>query len=399
MEVTVYDRCRACGDGVLSPVLDLGSVAVSDFVAPGTPVDRAPLTLVRCPNCELVQLRHSVAKDRLYRRYWYRSGVQPAMVRALQDVVNDAQSVVKLKPNDWWVDVGANDGTLLSLTPTWVRRLGFEPASNLIPSLQKHAGAINDYFPPKRVPVVAYPATVLTSIAMLYDVDDLPAFVREVKKWLAPDGVWVLQVSYLPETLATNNVGDIVHEHTSYFHLAPLFALMKREGLVVTKVAFNDVNGGSVRLHVRWRGKWVGVPLNDPVSQGDLDAFAKRAEGLKRDTAALLRQLKAAGRLVVGLGASTKSSTMLDYYGIGPDLLPAIGDRNPEKDGLVNVTGIPVVTEDAARAMNPDYFLILPFHFADPIIAREREHGFTGDFILPLPELRVVGKDQMPAAA
>lgn len=395
MTYRTITSCRACGSSDLDEVLRLGEQPVSDFVAdPTAPPDRAPLTLLRCADCALVQLADTVDRERLFRRYFYRSATNPSMVAALSDLAADGRGQVTLERGDHVLDIGCGDGTLLGFLPTWVRCLGVDPSDVADAAVGVGAAIVHDYWPLRRYPVPVVPCRIIYSAAVLYSVENLPAFVDAVRTWLHPDGVWMVQVSYLPATLATNNFTDVVHEHVAYFTVRSLARLVERHGLKITRVAFNDVNGGSVRLTVRHAAS--GEPAadlpGDDVTADEVRLLEWSVAVLRGATRGLLEDIRAAGHLCVGLGAATKASTMLAVYGIGPDLLPAIGDRNPAKDGLYTVTGIPIRSEEAVRAMKPDYGLILPWHFADGIIERERAH--IPRFVVPLPHIRVV----VPAA-
>lgn len=396
MNAVEITKCRSCGSSRITPVLDFGDVPISDFVTDPTAIpDSAPLTVAYCEHCSLAQLLHTADRDRLYKRYWYRSGTNEAMIAALKDVAGDAMSQVALEPDDSILETGCNDGTLLAMFPGYVTKVGFDPAENLTEdALRRMDLFVNDYFPPTKCRVAVHPKKVILSVAMFYDLPDPNQFCAAVKDWLAPDGVWIIQLAYLPATIRTNNFGDVVHEHLEYYTVHSLNHLLARHGFKIAKVSFNDVNGGSVRLSVRhadWGGPAAVLP-HDIVTKRDLQFFGAHVEALKHDTLRLLRQLRASGRLVVGYGASTKGSTMLAHYGIGPDLLPCIADRQPAKWGTYTaVSGIPVVSEEDARAMKPDYFFVLPWHFLDAFLARESAFVARGGrFIVPLPRLRVV---------
>jgi hypothetical protein len=392
VNVTERTTCRACQDNNLTTVLDLGTLAVSDFVTdPTAPLDRAPLELVECGGCGLVQLRHTVDRDRLFRRYFYRSATNEAMVTALRDLAEDAVGRVILERGDHVMDLGCGDGTLLRFLPTHVRRIGVDPSDVADSAIASGATIVHDYWPITRYPVPVVPQMLIFSAAMLYSVEDPSAFARAVRDWLHPQGLWVIQVSYLPATLATNNFGDVVHEHVGYFTLDSLRRLLEPVGLRIEAYSFNDVNGGSVRVFVRHAGACVEATMpDDELAEGALAGFADRVERLKHDTLETLQDFKRNGVRVLGYGASTKGATMLGYYGIGPNLLPAIADRNPAKWGKFTPQGIPIIGEDQARAQHPDVFFVLPWHFLDAFKEREMvflRHG--GRFLIPLPELRL----------
>jgi NDP-4-keto-2,6-dideoxyhexose 3-C-methyltransferase len=321
------------------------------------------------------------------------------MVTALHDVVADATSRVSLSPEDTVLDIGANDGTLLRMWPAEVTRLGFEPAHNLFYEAQTHhgGGKQNFIFPtfwPPRYDVKVKPK-VITSIACFYDSDDPNAFVEAIKRWLHPEGVWINQLAYLPATLASNNFGDIVHEHLTYWTISSFVALLRRHGLALLDWSHNDVNGGSIRFIVGHGAVPSVDGWSDPVGLMALKNFGARIRLQRTEIRDFLHCAKRDGKMVVGYGASTKGSTYLQYWGVGPDLLPAIADRNPDKVGKFTPTGQLVISEEEMRNEQPDYLLALPFHFIDSFVEREAEllaHGTQ--FVVPLPELRMVGAPQ-----
>jgi NDP-4-keto-2,6-dideoxyhexose 3-C-methyltransferase len=391
MDVREITACRSCGSGKLETVLDLGNLCVSDFIKPGDAEDRAPLELVVCLDCSLVQLRHTVERDRLYRgSYWYRSGTNESMRAALRDVVEDACS--RVPGAKCVLDIGCNDGTMLRMFPQEWTRCGFEP-SNLAEEAQEGNDTIwRNYF-------TGWPTIqrwdIITSIAMFYDLDDPNAFVKAIKDWLHPDGVWVVQFQDLRAMLTCNGFDNICHEHLLYLSEIAFTELVARHGLRVDDVSYNNTNGGSVRYIVRHGEQESSLRT---WAQGFSDAwelisFSKQVEQLKRDTLNLLWRLKGEGKLVLGYGASTKGNTLLQYYGIDASLLPAIAERAPEKVGRQTVgSHIPIISEEEMRRLRPDYLFVLPWHFVGAF--RKREADFLargGQFILPLPTLITLG--------
>ncbi len=409
MLVREIAACRACGSDRIEEVLDLGNLCISDFPLPGAgEPDRAPLTLVQCQDCTLVQLRHTVDRDRLYRNYYYRSGTNESMVRALREIVEEVPRQTHLDRGDLWLDIGANDGTLLRqvlLTLPGIGRVGFEPAVTLAGEASRRAycTVYADYFPSPRIEFHNQ-YKVISSIAVFYDVDDPNAFVSAIKDWLHPEGIWVVQFQDLHAMLACNGFDNICHEHLTYWSIRPLRMLLERHGLRIDGASHNATNGGSIRLIVRHG------PVREPDPPGRyqchdtairLGNFAQEVEGLKRDTLALLRDLKTQGKTVWGIGASTKFNTLAQYYGLGPDLITAIGERNPDKWGRVTVgTNIPITSEEHMRSANPDYLLIGPWHFLDNFRQREAEFERRGGkWLVPLPHLTVKGRPDLGSDA
>jgi hypothetical protein len=413
--------CRICGSRALTPIISLGDHFLSGaFAKPdGTPPvrRRVPLDMVRCDpalderSCGLIQLRHSVPPNVLYASYWYRSGVNQTMRDNLAGIARFAEETVKLQSGDLVLDIGCNDGTLLkSYTTSDIKRLGIDP-SNVV----EHARAaglqvVNDFFSAAALRSV-HPdqkPKVITSIAMFYDLENPHTFVSDIKESLHEDGVWVLELSYLPTMLEMNSFDTICHEHLEYYSLAVMERLFAEHGLEVWDVALNDVNGGSFRICVGHAGRVGATPeARERVQQLrlkefdmalDTDApyavFRKNIKKIRTDLLTFLKRAKAQKKVVHGYGASTKGNTTLQYCGITPSLVPAIADRNPDKWGSHTIgTNIPIISEEDSRRKKPDYYLVLPWHFIDEF--KRRESSFLdrgGKFLLPMPEVRLVGK-------
>lgn len=395
---------------VLVPILSLGTQYVSDFVSDdSTGVPAIPLELVLCnpenKGCGLLQLRHTTSPDLLYRHYWYRSIVNGTMQIALRDVAENAQAIVQLRPGDIVIDIGCNDGTLLrSYGSSEIKLVGFEPARNLITQAEMDTTKIfNAFFNAGDfLSEFKDPAKVITSIAMFYDLEDPNTFVGDVASCLDDEGIWIIQMAYLPDMLEDNMFDNICHEHLEYYSLRTLHWLLKRHNLEVFDVELNDVNGGSIRAYIRHSGARVGTgqfgiarvsALETYEQQLDLDGpqiyeeFAGRTRHIARRVRDFIVGETARDKSVYAYGASTKGNTLLQYCGLDHKLITAAADRNPDKWGTSTVgTNIPIVSEEQAREARPDYFLVLPWHFLREF--RTREADFLkqgGKFIVPLP--------------
>src|SRR4051812_8374771 len=411
--------CRICGSPELVPLLDLGRQSIAGaFADPGgeDPISRQiPLEVVRCDMtrdqnaCGLVQLRHTGPGSVLYRSYWYRSGVNATMTRNLQEIAQTAERLVKLMPGDLVLDVGCNDGTLLDGYRTEsLKALGVDPSAVARYAEEKGYEVIRDFFRGSlvRARYSEQRARVITSIAMFYDLESPQDFVSEVAEILADDGIWVMELHYLPAMLERNAFDTICHEHLEYYSLAVLEHLFAGAGLEVVSASLNEINGGSIRVFVGHQGRHNVKPEDLAVLQDvrirefemALDSpepyqrFAANAERVRDDLAQTLRSLCAQGKSVHVYGASTKGNTILQYAGIDASLVECAADRNPDKWGSKTIgTNIPIVSEEDSRAMRPDYYLALPWHFLPEFVEREEEFlGRGGRFIVPLPEVAFV---------
>jgi len=418
MHFQTRTTCRSCGLSNLTPVLSLGEQYVSNFVDEGSSdnVPKAPLELVLCETssggCGLLQLRHTVQADLMFRRYWYRSGINASMTAALQDIANQAEKTVHLEEGDMVVDIGCNDGTLLrSYETRGLALVGFEPATNLIEFAQVGTTRIvNDYFNLESFQehFGESKAKLITSIAMFYDLDEPNEFVDDVAQVLDGDGVWILQMSYLPSMLKQNAFDNICHEHLEYYSLSSLEALLNRHDLEVFDAELNDVNGGSFRVCVKHRScKSLGNQSdskNRVAQLRKLEAdmhlsdrrvyleFASRVTSLGQKVRHFIEEEHRKGSKVYVYGASTKGNTLLQFWNLDHNIIVAAAERNPDKWGKKTIgTLIPIISEEQARADKPDYFLVLPWHFLDEFVKREQAYlSAGGKFIVPLPEFRLI---------
>lgn len=411
--------CRVC-DGSLETILSLGELYVSDFISPGAGGGtRAPLELVLCRRCRLLQLKHTVPAEEMYRNYWYRSGTNKTMRDALGEIANTAESLIHLREGDAVLDIGCNDGTLLASYRTGgIYKIGFDPAENLAVMSRKAADKIvMDFFGAEAfsrdAELRGRRPKVVTSIAMFYDLEDPGRFVADLKAVMDPDGIWVVQLSYLPLMLRQNAFDNICHEHLEYYSMQSLAYLLGRHDLEIVDVELNDVNGGSFRVYIRNRGadrdmfgeatyrslaadrvralheREVKMRLDETLTYTE---FAGRVERIRGDVVGFIREQVSRGRTVYAYGASTKGNTLLQYFGLDSSLITGAAERNPEKWGKMTVgTHIPIVSEDEARAAKPNYFLVLPWHFIEEFQQRERSFLASGGrFLLPLPHFTLI---------
>lgn len=418
-QIVARTTCRLCGKGELAPILTLGDLYVSDFLGDndGDRAFKAPLELVFCNpqqgGCGLLQLAHTVSHEAMYRNYWYRSGMNQTMTDELRGIAKTMEQMTELNPGDYIIDIGANDGTLLrGYEKNDLNKIGYEPANNL--EQYNSVGTtkvFKDFFNAEvwKKDFGDKKAKIITAIAMFYDLEDPNKFVGDIASILDEDGVFVIQQSYLPLMLSTNEIGNICHEHLEYYSLLSMENLMKRNGLEIFDVVLNDINGGSFRTYIRHAGKGTNIHValgaaerlaSMRSSEATLglnttepyQAFVKRIDDIRDKCIAFIKEETAKGKKIYGYGASTKGNTLLQYFGIGPESIISIAERNADKWGKKTVgTGIPIISEDEAREAKPDYFLVLPWHFLKEFLDRESEFlARGGKFIVPMPNFEVI---------
>ena len=411
--------CRICGSKNLTSILNLGDQYFANYSPKSNDVvpfeEKIPLELVRCDksidpkSCGLVQLRHTTPPNLMYDRYFYRSGINQTMINNLNEIAQQAISKIKLNPNDIVIDIGCNDGTLLqNYKELPVRSVGFDPAKNMVQfSKQTGATIITEFFSAEEF-IKNYgdeKAKIITSIAMFYDLENPNKFVDDISKILHPDGLWILELSYLPLMLSQNAFDTIVHEHLEYYHLDALEFLLSKFDLKVGDIQLNDINGGSFRVVVQHKEKSFDNNSLEHITElrekeknlnlhtvQPFDDFIKKINDEKDKLVTFIKNEVSAGKTVHCYGASTKGNTLLQFYNLDKKLIQFIADRNPDKWGRRTIgTDISIISEEESHSMNPDYFLILPWHFIKEFKEREKDYLKNGGKLLvPLPRFKVI---------
>ncbi len=416
-QVKEHTACRISGEK-LTPLFSLGEIHLSNFISPNNKnsIHKEELKLCLAPESGLVQLAHTTPPDLMYSQYWYKSGTNATMTRELTDIALSIQQLMHLKKGDIFIDIGCNDGTLLKNVDKEIVRVGFEPALN-IREAEEHADlVIKDYFSAaayKRSKFSDRKAKAITSIAMFYDLDNLHSFVRDIDEILDDNGLWVIQMSYLPLMLQQSAFDNICHEHVTYFSLSSLKYLLDQHKFNIVDCQLNDTNGGSFRIYIRKQKAnptfFANAPyrdvasyrvmstlnhektlrLDDPKTYSD---FYNKILDLREKTVKFIKQEKAKGKTIWGYGASTKGNTLLQWFGLDHTLIDAIAERSPAKFNLVTAgTNIPIYSEEVMREKRPDYLLVLPWHFINEFRQRETEYLRSGGkFIVPCPEFEII---------
>ena len=412
-----------CGSAALVRVIDLGPQYLQgSFVKPGKELPsqrKIPCTILRCDPqvdenaCGLLQMEHSVPPEILYDAYWYRSGTNATMRGHLKGIADTAMSLIN-KADATVLDIGCNDGTLLGNYPANWTKYGVDPSDVAKEIKIENTTIVTDIFPSSVLfgKGVDGKMDIITSIAMFYDLEQPVEFVKGIKRLLSPNGLWVFEMSYMPEMLQLDSYDTICHEHLEYYSLAVIENIMRRGGMKVFKIAFNDINGGSIRCYATHENNTTfGTPedarlMNDVrLKEFDMEldtdkpylAFQARIEKIKVDLHEALTRLKNEGKRIHIYGASTKGNTILQWCDIDKDLVDYAAERNPDKYGARTLgTDIPIISEAESRAMKPDYYLVLPWHFKAEFVERERETLMNGtSFIFPLPVMDIFTKDDL----
>ena len=417
-QIKKRETCRISGEKT-TYLFSLGRLYLSDFIEQDETPKYVPVELEMrlAPKSGLVQLAHTVPGDIMYRKYWYKSGTNATMTNELMSIAKKAQDMMHLNPGDIFLDIGCNDGTLLSFVEKHIVRMGFDPNDFKIESTEHADLIINNYFNYREYQKTIYghkKAKIITSIAMFYDLEDPSAFVSDVKNTLDKNGLWIIQMSYLPLMLKQLAFDNICHEHLEYYSLQTLKFLLDRHKMQIVDCELNDINGGSFRIYIRHKNAepstFATAPYRD-VAKMRVESileyektlklknkkiymdFWREVNELRKQTVSFIKKEKEKGKKIWGYGASTKGNTLLQWFGLNGALIDGIAERSPAKFGLKTAgTNIPIYSEEEMRKAKPDYLLVLPWHFINEFKNRETDFlKIGGKLIVPCPKFEVIG--------
>ena len=410
---TETKHCRICESTELASIVNLGEQSLTGVFPKSrdAKITSGPLELVKCVGgCGLVQLRQSYDLDEMYGlNYGYRSGLNRSMVEHLHELVDVVRGIADPKAGDLVIDIGSNDSTLLQaypkdgpslvgIDPTGKKFKQYYPSHIDLISEFFSAAAIRSHFGDRK-------AKAITSIAMFYDLEKPIDFMTQIHDVLADDGVWLFEQSYMPTMLDVNAYDTICHEHLEYYGLAQIKWMTDRVGFKIVDVWLNNVNGGSFAVMVATRDSGY------PEATAKIDALLRDEETRGLHTLAPFEQFKARifehrdkllefihtakreGKTILGYGASTKGNVILQFCKLTTADIPSIAEVNEDKFGCFTPgTFIPIISEREARALKPDYLLVLPWHFKQTIIQRERDYlASGGKLVFPLPAIETHG--------
>jgi NDP-4-keto-2,6-dideoxyhexose 3-C-methyltransferase len=384
MSYKQINACRICGNKNLVDVLDLGTQTLTGVFPKSinSNITAGPLKLVKCHGdnaCHLLQLKHTYDLGELYGdNYGYRSGLNSSMTKHLSGKVSKILNTVSLSPNDLVIDIGSNDGTTLGYYPENEYDLvGIDPTGEKFSKYyKKHIKLIPDFFSAKTVreKIGSKKAKVITSFSMFYDLENPVKFAREIASILSEDGIWVLEQSYMPTMIDMISYDTVCHEHLEYYGLYQIQWIANLAGLKIVDIEFNNINGGSFSVTTALKSN--PIKINNNIIQKTLNSeiiyqtlepyqqFSKNVEESKQELINTLKKIKNSGKTIGGIGASTKGNVILQYCNITHDLLPMIGEVNQEKYGLITPgSQIPITSEKELLEQEPDYILLLIWHF------------------------------------
>ena len=414
---SIIRKCRICGNDELVPIISLGNQCLTSvFPSPNSNnPSRSPLDLLLCTSetkevCNLVQLKHNADIEEMYgSTYGYFSSISPTMVSHLSDIMDQVISYVNLEKEDTVLDIGCNDGTFLNLynKDRFLNRVGIDPSSKKFSKMFDNDIRVSyNFFSEKKVREIVENKNckVISSIAMFYDIDDPIDFVRDIKSLLTDDGIWVVEVAYLPLMMTNLAYDQIMHEHLTYLGLKQMKWIMDKVDMEIIDISLNNINGGSITIIAgnksyshKKNDKEISFLLKEEEKLEDkttFQRFARRIISHKNDLNEFLKIINQTPKSIMGYGASTKGNVVLNYCNIDPTELQMICDQNPEKPGLLTPgSRIPIISKGEMRKLHPDYLLVFIWHFRKEVIEDEIEYiNKGGTLVFNLPRIHFVNQ-------
>lgn len=408
--------CRSCGNTDLLPILSLGHTPLANALLTHEQLARReemfPLELVFCPQCTLVQINETVSPEKLFREYLYYSSFSDTVLMNARNIADRLVERCGLNKDSLVVEVASNDGYLLkNYQEQGIPVLGVEPARNIAREAEEHGvPTVSEFFNVQLAEQLLEEygaADIIHANNVVAHVADLHGMVAGMAVLLKEDGVAVIENHYVKDMIDHTEFDAIYHEHVCYYSATSFCNLFAQHGLILVDVEHLPVHGGSLRVYfqradgprsLEKESKMrVESLLNDEASWG-VDQFAfyqdfgEKVERLRSNLLELLRNIKRDGMGIAAYGASAKSTTLLNYYGIGKETLDFVADRSTVKQGRYTPgTHLPILSPAALLDQQPDYILLLTWNFAEEILEQQAEYRKRGGrFIIPIPELRVL---------
>jgi SAM-dependent methyltransferase len=391
--------------------LDLGRTALANKFLTldelSGPEPTYPLRLGFCHRCGHVQLTETVPPQAMFEDYLYISSASDTLKAHLYDLSDLLVERYHLKADALVIDIGCNDGTLLSgFRRHGVRTVGVDPAVNLAAlacdqAIERYVGFFNAETA-QHIVAKWGQASIITATNTFPHIPALRDFIAGIKTVLAPGGAFVIEAHYLGDLLSQRAFDTIYHEHVSYWALGPMVHLFAQQGMEVVDAERIPLHHGQLRVSVQRRGEGqVTSHVAELLAQerdlgidqfATYQQFAQQTYHVREDLHRTLNALRQQGKRVVGYGAPAKGNTLLSFLDLGPQVVAYIADRSPLKQGRYTPgTHIPVVPPERLLADQPDYVLLLAWNFADEVLAQQAEYRRRGGkFILPVPEVQII---------
>ena len=401
-------KCRICKSTNIKRLFSLGEMCFTGkFPSINQKIKKKPVTLIICKNCELVQLGHNFDLKYLYGPdYGYRTGINKTMLNHVNNVVKNLSKKTQLKKNDLVLDIASNDGSLLKFYKKNIITFGIDPIlQKYIKEYKKINYKIADFFSASKIThLTKKKFKIITALSVFYDAADPNKFIKDAKKLLSKDGIFLLEFADLASIIKNKMFDTICHEHLEYYSTKVILNLCKKNNLRIFDIKKNEINGASKQYFISHVGskfknnlKVINSTLNSEkkLKLSDEKTYKHFITSINKSKNKLynfLKKEKKLGKKIHGYGASTKGNVLLQYYKIDDKMIDFVAERNKNKFNLYTPgTDIKIISEVLSRFYKPDYYLVLPWHFKSEILAREKEIRKKGTkFIFPLPELKII---------
>jgi hypothetical protein len=400
-------KCRNCNKKKLNLLFSLGKISFTGkFPKKNKEIKKAPLDLVMCHQCKLVQLSHKFNLRYLYGRdYGYRSGINVTMVNHLKKVVLKAIKKVNIQPNDMVLDIASNDATLLKNYSKNIITFGIDPLVNKYKNDYKNINyKISDFFSQNKIEKkTKRKFKIITALSVFYDSEKPNKFLNDVKNILEKNGLFILEFADLASIIKKKMFDTICHEHLEYYSSKIIMDMCKKNNLKVIDIFKNDINGSSKQFYITRKNskfKINKIKINKILdeekkmkihSRKIILNFFNEIKKIKIKLLKLVKKIKTKNQSIHAYGASTKGNVLLQYFGIDKSYIDYVSERNPLKFNLYTPgSKIKIISEKQSRKMNPNYYLVLPWHFKNEILTREKKIRTKGTkFIFPLPKIKI----------
>mgnify|MGYP001176259403 FL=1 len=403
-------KCRICSSKKFSKLFSLGKQSFTGKF-PNSLNHKIPkdhINLILCNKCKLVQLDRNFNPNFLYGKdYGYRTGINLTMSNHVKYVAKEAIKISRPKQKDYILDIASNDGTLLNNYGNKFITVGIDPLINKYKKFYKKINyKISNFFTYKNLKKnnLDKKYKIITALSMFYDLKDPNSFIKDIKKILHEEGVFILEHADLLSILKYSLFDTICHEHLEYYSSKIIIELMKKNKLKVFDIKNSIINGGSTRYFVshdnskfKIQTRKISNILKEEIKfklekKETFLRFFKQINLIKRKIMSLLNKIVKNKKTIHGYGASTKGNVLLQYFGINKKYLNCIAERNPLKyNKFTPGTYIKIISEKKSRELKPDYYFVLPWHFKNEIIKRETKIRNLGTkLIFPLPKLKII---------
>lgn len=404
-------ECRICNSKNLTTVISLGEQKITSIFKKYGEHNNTKsylINLCMCENCGLIQVEETTPPDDMYKtnNYGYLSSISNTMKNHLKKYNEEILEKINLNDGDIVIDIGSNDSTFLHFYNNNIRRIGVDPTGNQFKNYYHDLELVPDYFNKKNIinKFGNIKCKVITSICMFYDLPDPVQFAKDIYDVLDDEGFWTCEQSYLLEMLKTNSLDTICHEHLEYYALTQIIEIANRSNFKIIDVSFNPSNGGSFRIYFAKKISKKFIECTDLINKileeenkyniKDKQTYNNFIKGCNNELKKLtdfIKYINDNDKKAYLYGASTKGNCILQYCNITEKQVKYAVERNPDKIGLSTNTGIEIIDEETMRKDPPEYLIVLPWHFKNEIIEREKEYlDKGGQLIFYFPTFEII---------